>query len=78
MDEQGGFLDTGELSGRDRLLLALAVRYGPEAQELCLYYLKIFFELRRKGGESWGGWIQRFFMVYADTESTGLRLNIFG
>ncbi len=79
MDEEGNLTDPGELSGIDKLLLALAARYGPEAEELCLYHLKVFFaDLKTRDREGWGAWMQRFFMVFADAEAAGLALNIFG
>ncbi len=55
---EGIIIDDGDLSGIDKLLRVLASRYGPETEELALFYLKAFFsDLRRKSGEGWGSWI---------------------
>ena len=58
VNAEGIIVDDGDLSGIDKLLLVLAFRYGPENEELALYYLEVFYaDLRRKSGEGWGSWI---------------------
>ena len=76
--ENGVMVNSGSLSGIDRLLLTLAARYGPETQEVALHHLRTFFDLSRKGGENWASWIQRFYLVFADSQATGLSMNVFG
>ena len=76
--ENGVMTDSGSLSGIDRLLLTLAARYGPEGQEVALHHLRTFFDLSRRKDEGWASWIQRFYLVFADAQATGLALNVFG
>ena len=70
--------DPGTLSGIDRLLLTLAARYGPEGHGVDLPYMRTSSALSRRNDEAWASWIQRFYLVFADAQATGLALNVFG
>ncbi len=45
---------------------------------MALFHLRTFFELRRRNGESWHSFTQRFYLAYADAAAAGLQLSVFG